>query len=198
LQLGYNVALAGSKIASMIPNPYLASAALAESLALGAQFATVGMIAGEGMVGAAEDKYNEWNAQNNAIPGLSGGMTYKQYLEKKNTPNPFSWDDMSAKPLSMDAFNIVNTFMSGFDSTFTPLADDIAGINSNTGNMAQSMNNAIFAVFGNTGDRMNSLAARARFGNLNSRGGGMSVNITVASQRDADDLRYALQLAAAR
>jgi tape measure domain-containing protein len=71
--------------------------------------------------------------------------------------------------------------------------DTIAG---NTGQLVNQNKSALSAIFGNGGDRMQAMQTRARFGNLNTKGGGLSVNVTVATPQDAATLRYALQYAA--
>jgi len=177
IEFGMNVANAVARIAGMMPTPAAAAGVLATALPIG--FAAAGAMNVAGQVGIAAAAYEL--------------MRIRQSLRDLNLPE---FPQFGAGASTEEVGQIVNTFMSGFDATMSPLQSAAAQTATNTGIIAQQNKSVLAAIFGNGGDRMQAMATRARFGNLNSKGGGLSVNITVATPQDAERLRYALQLAA--
>lgn len=189
IQLGLNIAIAVSKIAGMIPDPRVALAVLAGGIGLGANVALGGGVLGNMGVNYAEKQYNDWNKKRQE-------EDFQRELGKKPEINPWAFPSLGAGALSDAAQKNVDTFMSGFDKTFKAAFAPMQQVAANTGMLVQQNKTALSAIFGNGGDRMQAMQTRARFGNLNTRGGGLSVNITVANTKDAENLRYAMQYAA--
>lgn len=178
LQLGMAIATGMAEIAPKLP-PQIAPFVLGGAIPAGLAAGIAADVAGQYSIGLAEKAFGK-------ISQKLGDMNIPDFVKFSNDP------------LTPESKSIIDAFMTGFDSTMTasPVANAAMQTAANTGMLVQQNQSALSAIFGNGGDRMQALAARARFGNLANRGGGVSVNITVASQKDADNLRYALNYAA--
>jgi|GEM_PF-6987852 len=149
--------------------------------------------------------YDEIQAKTNKMDPLpivdDSTKAYMQYLAKQSILDPGGALDNLTKPMSDRASSIQNTLFKAWKDAGAFLAKEMKpGITAaqqtaaHTGIMAGLLS---ATLFGNGGDRMSMYANRARFGNLNTSGGGVNVTIKVADQDSANQLKYLLQRMAA-